>query len=220
MNGSTGPTSPVGRVPSPVPHCRLDGPAGAPLLVLGPSLGTTLQLWDEVVGRLSRSRRVLRFDLPGHGNSPAPPAGCALTVADLAASVLALVDAVDGGAYRGEPFAYAGVSLGGAVGVVLAATRPVRVSALVLVCSSARFGEPSGWHDRAASARERGTKTLLEAAGQRWFSPSTESSAERRQALLDDLAATDDQGYAACCLALAAYDQRSELRHVTAPTLV
>ncbi|MGW6142907.1 alpha/beta hydrolase [Streptomyces sp. NPDC055140] len=35
-----------------------------------------------------------------------------------------------------------------------------------------------------------------------------------------DLAETDPVGYAACCDALAAYDLRSDLARITAPTLV
>ncbi|MGW6159794.1 hypothetical protein ACWFRM_42915, partial [Streptomyces sp. NPDC055144] len=40
------------------------------------------------------------------------------------------------------------------------------------------------------------------------------------RALLRDLAETDPVGYAACCDALAAYDLRSDLARITAPTLV
>ncbi|MFD0478550.1 4-carboxymuconolactone decarboxylase [Nonomuraea thailandensis] len=40
------------------------------------------------------------------------------------------------------------------------------------------------------------------------------------QALLDDLAAADPAGYAACCDALAAYDLRADLAKITVPTLV
>ena len=129
--------------------------------------------------------------------------------------MLGLADAVGG-----DRFDYAGISLGGAIGAQLAVARPDRVSTLALVCSSARFGEPDAWHDRVASVRERGTKSLVETAAQRWFSPSTTAAAARRLQLLDDLAAVDDRGYEACCLALAGYDLRAELGHVTAPTLV
>ena len=48
---------------------RLDGPEGAPLLVLSNSLGTNFAMWDAQMPALSRIRRVLRYDTRGHGQS-------------------------------------------------------------------------------------------------------------------------------------------------------
>jgi hypothetical protein len=79
------------------------GAADAQLVVLGPSLGTTTGLWDGVVERLAANYRVLRFDLPGHGFSPA--ARQPFSIADLAETVIDLVDSVGGGAFH-----YAGIS--------------------------------------------------------------------------------------------------------------
>lgn len=89
-----------------------DVPA-APLLVLGPSLGTTSALWETAAAALSTRFRVLRFDLPGHGLSA--PAAESFDLTDLAAAVVSLVDSVGGGR-----FSYAGVSIGGAIGIELA----------------------------------------------------------------------------------------------------
>ena len=44
---------------------RAEGPSSAPPLLLGPSLGTSYALWDEVAPELSISHRVVRWDLPG-----------------------------------------------------------------------------------------------------------------------------------------------------------
>src|SRR5690349_23322887 len=88
-----------------------------PLLVLGPSLGTsTVTLWGPCAGLLMERFHVIGWDLPGHGNSPA--AKQFFDVPDLAASVLALVESVltDRGE-RGGSFIYAGDSVGGAVGL-------------------------------------------------------------------------------------------------------
>jgi 3-oxoadipate enol-lactonase/4-carboxymuconolactone decarboxylase len=52
-------------------HYRIDGPDGAPALILGPSVGTSLAVWDAQVLALARDHRVVRWDLPGHGSSPA-----------------------------------------------------------------------------------------------------------------------------------------------------
>jgi pimeloyl-ACP methyl ester carboxylesterase len=59
--------------------------AAAELVVLGPSLGTTTALWDDVAHDLAADFRVLRFDLPGHGASPI--ATESFSVGDLADAV-------------------------------------------------------------------------------------------------------------------------------------
>jgi len=201
-----------------IPGHVIDGPEDAPPLILGPSLGTSLRVWDPQVPALARDHRVIRWDLPGHGRSPAgllpgTEPGTA-TIADLARLVLDLADRLGIGR-----FAYAGISIGGAIGAWLAVHHPERVGSLILVCSSARFGEPAGWHERAALVREKGTAVLAEAAAGRWFTPGFAGSAAA-QALLGDLRAADPAGYAACCDALAGYDLRGDLRRITAPTLV
>jgi 3-oxoadipate enol-lactonase/4-carboxymuconolactone decarboxylase len=196
-------------------HHRLDGPHDAPPLILGPSLGTSLAVWEPSLPELARAHRVLRFDLPGHGASPTSvlPAGTT-TVADLARLVLDLAD------HHGwQRFGYAGISLGGAIGAYLALHHPDRVSRLAMVCSSARFGEPRQWRDRAALVRAEGTAPVAAATPARWFTASFAGS-PRAQALLSDLAAADDAGYAACCDALATYDLRADLPRIAAPTLV
>lgn len=199
-----------------VPHHRIDGPADAPPLLLGSSLGTSLSTWNMVVPVLARSRRVVRWDLPGHGGSPAdvlPYTGPGATgMADLAGLVLALADQL--GADR---FDYAGISLGGAVGGHLAVHHPDRIASLAFVCGAARFA--ADWPARAAAVRREGTAPLAEAARRRWFTPAfaTDPAAD---AAIRDLLATDPAGYAACCDALAGHDLRADLHRITAPTLV
>ncbi|WP_392672381.1 3-oxoadipate enol-lactonase [Streptomyces sp. LN785] len=198
----------------PLLHHRVDGRDSAPPLILGPSLGTSLAVWDPQTPSLARTHRVVRWDLPGHGRSPAgllPEGG---TVADLGQLVLGLADALGI-----EEFAYAGISLGGAVGTWLAVHHPGRVSSLAVLCSSARFGEPQGWHDRAALVRAEGTGPVAGTAAARWFTPSFANSPAAR-ATVDDISAADPGAYAALCDALARFDLRAELSRITAPTLV
>lgn len=47
----------------------LEGPAGAPVLVLSNSLGTDLHMWDVQLPALTRHFQVLRYDTRGHGQS-------------------------------------------------------------------------------------------------------------------------------------------------------
>ncbi|MBP2703980.1 3-oxoadipate enol-lactonase [Microbispora sp. RL4-1S] len=189
-------------------HHRFDGPADAPVVVLGPSLGTTAEVWAPQLPALCRSLRVLRYDLPGHGGSPATTG---VTVPGLAAELLGLLDR-----YGLGTVAYAGVSMGGAVGTALAVTAPDRISALALVCTAARFGSPDGWRDRAALVRREGLEPLTAVTARRWFTPAFDAP----EPYLDMLRGTDPEGYAACCEALAGFDLRDRLGEVRAATLV
>ncbi|RWR19349.1 alpha/beta fold hydrolase [Microbacterium enclense] len=186
------------------------GPAGAPLVVLGPSLGTSTILWDDVVPLLIDDYRVAAWDLPGHGAGPV--ATGAFTVADLADAVAAAVP--------DETFLYAGVSLGGATGLELALRHGPRLRAAAIVASGAQLGDPESWADRAEQARTQSTSSLIIGSAQRWFAP--ESMARRPELsgrLLHVLQDADDESYARCCEALAAYDVRSSLGEIEVPVL-
>jgi 3-oxoadipate enol-lactonase len=195
-------------------HHEITGPSQAPVLLLGGSLGTSLRMWDPQIRRLSRRWRVVTFDLRGHGRSPT--ADVPVLVSDLADDVEALADSL-----RVRSFGYCGLSLGGAIGQMLAANRPERVRALVLCCTSARFGDPAGWRERARRVRQNGTGWLTEPTRQRWFTPGF---LRRERATADRLVAmvraTSIEGYAACCDALAEFDSRPVLHTIRSPTLV
>jgi 3-oxoadipate enol-lactonase len=203
----------------PLLHHKIDGPSDAPLLVLGPSLGTSSALWEPHVGHLNRHFRVLRYDLPGHGGSStevlADPSPGRTTMSELAGLVLDLVDRQDR-----ETFAYAGISLGGAIGTQLAVEHPTRVGALALICTSAHFGGRAGWLERAALVRREGMAPLVESSPARWFAGPETAESQHGRLLVDSLAAVDPAGYAACCDALAAFDAGSELHRIIAPTQV
>lgn len=99
---------------------------GAPLVLLH-GLGTTQQIWSLVVSALATERRVITLDLPGFGASAPAGDGFELhSVADRVSRALA--------AQRVRaPYDLVGHSLGGAVALTLAATRPRLVRRLVLV---------------------------------------------------------------------------------------
>ena len=187
--------------------------AAAPLVVLGPSLGTTTSLWDGVVGPLAEQHRVLRFDLPGHGASPATVHP--FTVAGLADAVIALVDSVGGGAFH-----YAGISLGGAVGLELALRHPNRLLSLAVICSGPKIGSADGWQQRAAQIRGSGTPSVVVSSAERWFAPGfLERDPSRGSAALAELNGVDDESYALCCEALARYDVTDAVSGIHLPVL-
>jgi 3-oxoadipate enol-lactonase/4-carboxymuconolactone decarboxylase len=189
---------------------RAEGPTSAPPLLLGPSLGTSYALWDKVAPELSITHRVVRWDLPGHGGSAPGLIGPGATVGDLADLVVALADSLGI-----ERFAYAGVSLGGAVGLHLALHHPERVSSLAVICSSAHFNGSKPWEERAEAVRREGLGPLVASADARWFTPGFTVPE-----LVRDQADVDPDAYAACCDALAAFDVRDRLPEISARTLL
>ncbi|GAA4865009.1 3-oxoadipate enol-lactonase [Pseudonocardia benzenivorans] len=195
-------------------HHVIDGPPDAPVVVLGPSLGTDVGLFDAQVAALADRWRTIRFDLRGHGRSPAPPGP--YTIADLAGDVLALVDALGV-----ERFHYAGVSIGGAIGQWLGIHHADRLLSLTVCASAARFGAPDSWPVRAATVRAEGTESMVASRPGTWFVPKFAQEQPREvERLLAMLRSTSREGYAGCCEAIATYDVREQLGRITAPTLV
>jgi 3-oxoadipate enol-lactonase len=189
------------------------GPVGAPLVVLGAALGTETTLWNAATELLRDRYRVLSFDHPGHGASSAPREP--FTIADVGAGVLIALDSI------GErEFHYAGVSLGGTVGLELLLAAPERIFSAAIVCSGAKIGAAPGWHERAATVRADGTASLMSGASERWFTPSSvELDSAMTTRILESLRDTDDESYAMCCEALASFDVRDALGRIAKPVL-
>jgi 3-oxoadipate enol-lactonase / 4-carboxymuconolactone decarboxylase len=190
------------------------GPPAAPLLLLGPSLGTSaITLWGKAARLLTARFRVIAWDLPGHGGAPA---AAPFTIADLAAGVLALADDLSPDA----AFHYAGDSVGGCVGLQLMLDEPHRVSAATLLCTGAKIGDPDEWRRRADTVRASGTDAMVAPSAARWFGPGfTDRDPETSSALLDALRDTDAQSYALVCAALADFDVTARLGEITTPVL-
>jgi 3-oxoadipate enol-lactonase len=192
----------------------LAGQDGAPVLVLGNSLGTSSAVWDGQVRELGTRFRLLQFELPGHGGTPAAPG--AYTIGGLATGLLALLDSLGI-----ERAAYCGISLGGMIGMWLAAHEPDRISALGLVCTSAYLPPADGWRARATQVRADGMASITTAVLGRWFTPGLDGRAPELTArFAAELERTDPVGYAGCCEAIAAMDLRPDLPRIAAPTLV
>ncbi|MEV5735058.1 alpha/beta fold hydrolase [Streptomyces sp. NPDC052292] len=192
---------------------RFDGPQDAPVLILGPSLGTTWHMWDRQIPELTKQWRVFRFDLPGHGGAPARPAP---SVGELAARLLATLEAV--GVQR---FGYAGCALGGAVGIELALRHPERLASLALVAASPRFGTADEFRQRGVIVRTNGLDPIARTSPDRWFTGGFAAAQPAITEWAVQMVRTTDPGcYIAACEALAGFDVRHELGRVGVPTLV
>ncbi len=197
----------------------LDGPDGAPVLVLANPIGTTRAIWAAQVPVLPRHFRLLRFELRGHGEpgarSAAPPGP--YSIAELGTDVLGLMR--DHGITTA---AYCGISIGGMIGLWLAANAPERFSSLV-VCCAAITPMPSrqAWLDRAALVRSAGMAAISEMTPPRWFTADFIARQPAAvSAVLDMLLGTDPRGYAGCAAAIADLDLAPALGAIKAPTLV
>lgn len=190
------------------------GAPEAPLLILGPSLGTSANsLWAAAAQRLSERFRVVGFDLPGHGHTPT---GAPFAIGDIAAAVVRLADDLS----PERPVHYAGDSVGGCVGLQLLLDAGERVASATLISTGAVIGTPSDWQQRAALVRKNGTQAMVSGAGQRWFAPGfADRSPQTAAVLFDTLRACDDEGYAQVCQALAGFDVTDRLGEITTPVL-
>ena len=200
---------------------HLGGSPNLPLLVCGPSLGTSARaLWSATAELLADDFDAVGWDLPGHGTNRADITD-GFTMAELAAGVLSFVDGVL--AERGEPgagFLYAGDSAGGAVGLQLLLDNPSRITAAVLACTAARLGDETMWRERAELVRTAGTPVMVEGSALRWFRPGfIEEHPDVAATLLHALQDADRSGYAATCNALATFDVRAELGRISVPVI-
>jgi len=189
------------------------------LVVLGPSLGTAVRpLWSSCAAALGPNYRVVGWDLPGHGGSA--PCPTTFTVPDLAGAVLAATRPMRSELDEGARLLYAGVSLGGAVGLQLAVSRADEVDQVALLGSGAKLGEATDWHERADLVRRAGTPVMVEGSAARWFAPGfIGRDPSMSTALLMSLQDADRFSYARCCEALADFDIRAELGGVRVPVL-
>lgn len=193
-----------------------------PLLVLGPSLGTSVAvLWGAALPHLQETFTVIGWDLPGHGD--AEPFAEPFEIADLADAVEHLLTELISTHSVPEdlPVYAAGVSIAGTVSLTLALRPQTRFTRLAALCTAAKIGDQQMWSERAELVAQAGTPTMVEGSAQRWFAPGFTARAPGVvTGLLRSLQHTDRHSYAAACRALGRYDLTAELAGVVRPLLV
>ena len=112
---------------------------GAPL-VLVHGFACRIRSWDPQVRALSRYRRVIAYDVRGHGLSDAPPEAAAYSQATSVADLHALLAHLKiGRAVVG------GLSMGGNIALNFALAHPAMVSALIVADTGAGSEEAGDW---------------------------------------------------------------------------
>ncbi|MGC0312420.1 alpha/beta fold hydrolase [Kitasatospora acidiphila] len=99
------------------------GGDGPPVVLLHPGVGDA-GIWEPMLPGLTARYRVIRYDVRGYGNSPAPTVPYSMS-ADL-------VSVLDHFGLERVPLV--GCSMGGATALAMALQHPERVSALALLC--------------------------------------------------------------------------------------
>lgn len=194
-------------------YYRIDGRADAPPLIMVGSLGSDHGMWNPVMPGLSNVFRVIRVDKRGHGASDVPTGDYSIEV--LGRDVLAVADTLGL-----QQFLYAGLSIGGMIGIWLAANAPDRVSRLLISNSSADMPRNT-FDERITQVLLHGMASVADTLLGRFFTPAyaarrTEHFETVRQTLL----AIEPVGYAGCCAAIRDMDLVPLLPRISAPTLV
>ncbi len=187
------------------------GPPDGPPLLLAHAIGMTREMWAPQVDRLAREWRVIVPDLRGHGDSPVPTGP--YRIEDHARDLLLLLDRL--AIWRAS---LCGLSMGGMAALLTAALAPERVDRVVAMAVVAKPESPSAWIERAAAVRGGGTAAITELVASRWG--YLDRAPAIRAFVEGQLRDTPDEGYAACCEAIAAMDLGPALPRVAAPTLV
>lgn len=196
-------------------HYVADGPADGEVVVFSGSLGSDVRMWQPQVAPLADAGFLMvRHDHRGHGGSPVSPGP--YTVDDLGGDAVALLDTLDAARVH-----WVGLSLGGMLGLWLAAHHPDRIASLTACCTSAKLGPREMWAERARMVTEHGTGAVAEAVVGRWFTPTFVAAHPERMRYYEQMvAATPAEGYAGCCAAIGRMDLLGVLDTITAPTLV
>ena len=197
-------------------HLRATG-AGAPLVLIH-GVGIDLEIWEPLVPRLQPGRRLIRYDMRGHGLSVKPPGPYRLED---------FVDQLDrlATALELDRFDLAGFSMGGMVAEGFAARFPARVRRLALLHTV---------HDRSAAERAAITVRLaqveagdlessLAAALERWLTPAYRAAHPDAVAAIEHRMRTNDRAaYLASYRVFAAADAEvlAGIERIRCPTLV
>ena len=196
-------------------NTRVDGPDGAPWIVLSNSLGASVQMWDPQIPALTEHFRVLRYDTRGHGDSDTPPGACRFD--DLVGDVIALMDHFDI-----SSAAFMGLSMGGMTALGLGLAHPDRFTRLI--CADGRADAPPAfgqmWDERIARVESDGLAAIVDGTMASWFTPDwLERQPEQADKVRAMILSHDPRGYVGCCHALKTLDYLRHLDRMTYPTL-
>jgi pimeloyl-ACP methyl ester carboxylesterase len=195
-------------------RCIGDGPP----IVLIHGVGADLEMWTPLSEHLSRHRRVVTYDMQGHGESVKPPGPYCL--ADFIRQLRRLVDDLALNA-----FDLVGFSMGGLVAQGFTLEHPAAVDRLILLNTvhDRSPEERRAVQARVAEANSGAYESGIEAAIERWF--TTAFSAVRPD-LVDSvrqrMMRNDKPAYVAAYAVFATADEElaPQTNRIEVPTLI
>ncbi|WP_233847186.1 alpha/beta fold hydrolase [Paraburkholderia sp. HD33-4] len=195
------------------------GSEAAGTVVLIHELGGSIASWDAVVSTLSASRRVLRYDQRGHGDSEKIRAPFSLD--DQVDDLRTLLDELS----LNEPCWFVAAAAGAAIAVAFAARYPARVAGIVM-CAPALDVDPSrrGYlRERAQRARTNGMRAIIDSTLEQSWPPVLRHGPDALgayRAYRARLLANDPVCYALANDALSDIDLRARLPALRCPCLL
>lgn len=196
-------------------NTRIDGPDGAPWIVLSNSLGSNLSMWDPQMDLLTKTHRVLRYDTRGHGGSSSPKGPYSFD--DLVADAIGIMD--HHGVERAD---WMGLSMGAMTGMGLALQHGARFRRMIL--ADGRADSPPAnqnmWDDRIKTVEAGGTEAVADGSIGMWVSEDWRTANPKETAALREMiTSTDPAGYIGCCQAIRELDYLRHLPKLTLPVL-
>lgn len=195
-------------------HYRIDG-RGERWVTFVTGIANDLSMWDGQVAALERDFNVLRYDLRGHGGTPA--SGGAYTIELLVSDLAALLDQLNI-----RRTSVIGLGLGGAIAQAFALAHPDRVDKLMPCCCRARMVPDFAamWHKLRETVSTNGLESIVEPTVQRWFSEDFKSRhPEVLEKIRKMIRSTTQEGYMGVTAAFLGLDVEAELGSIKAPTL-
>ena len=195
---------------------RVDGPAGAPGVVLGNSLATNFTMWEPQMNALRERYKVLRFDKRGHGGSDLGDGD--LSIESLADDAVELARTL--GFLGGH---YIGLSIGGMIGQAIGLNHPDAFRSLTLCATTSSIPEETFpmWEERIGIAEADGMDPLVAPTLERWFSETYRAAEPDQVARVGEMvSATSVGGYVACSRAIMKLNFTDRLNGISSPTLV
>jgi 3-oxoadipate enol-lactonase len=190
--------------------------AGPSTLVLIHEMGGTLESWDQCVAPLNNSRRVLRYDTRGAGQSEKIKGG--VTWDQMADDLGGLLDHLG---IAGK-VSLAGIAVGGAIAMHYAVKNPDRVAALVMhgPATGVSGDRRQATLDRAALVEANGMRHVVETSLALSYPPVVRHDPDVFNTYRARWIANDPESFAAINRMLAGEEITAELARVACPTLV
>ena len=173
-------------------------------------------MWAAQVETLKKSYRILRYSYQGHGDTP--PNQELASIESLGADLIELLDEL-----QVQQFSFVGLSLGGMLGLYLAAKIPARVKALVATNFRPFQNEVTKgqWNDRIAMVKDKGVAAIVDGTADRWLTEGfRKANPAADQMIRQMIARTSAKGFMACAGAVRDYDARKFFPEITCPVLI